>query len=67
MENKQAICNLLCLTLQSTRACSNLEKLTYDEQNEIVIVKFEHGTLYVNVALDSGYAMVKDIVNHLGI
>lgn len=66
MEDKQAICNALAETLRLTRQFEDLEYLAYDDKSGTVLVKFENGgTRLIGVGLDSGYAMIKDIVNHI--
>lgn len=65
-EDKETICKLLCKVLQKTRGAADLVSLTYDSESEIVTAAFEGGTKKINVAMDSGTAMVRDIVNHLG-
>ena len=64
-ENKQTICNNLCDTLRLTRQYHDLLQLNYNDDKEIVEAVFEQGTKYINVAMDSGSAMIRDIVNHL--
>lgn len=66
MEDKQKIMNLLCRTLQTTRNAADLISLTYVPHEERVIAHFEHGDREINVAMDSGTAMIRDVVNHLG-
>lgn len=66
MEDKQKILNLLCRTLQATDNASDLLSLTYLPHEDVVIVRFENGRRRVNVALDSGTAMIRDVVNNLG-
>lgn len=67
MENKQRICDLLTATLQATYSASDLVSLEYDAEKENVIVTFlSGGKRVINVAMDSGTAMIRDIVNHLG-
>lgn len=66
MENKIEICNQLCKALQLTYNASDLVSLDYDPEMEIVTVVFEGGSRKINVAMDSGTAMIRDIVNHLG-
>lgn len=66
MEDKQKILNLLCRTLQATDNASDLVSLTYLPHEDVVIVRFENGRRRVNVALDSGTAMIRDVVNNLG-
>lgn len=66
MEDKQKILNLLCRTLQATDNASDLLSLTYLPHEDAVIVRFENGRRRVNVAMDSGTAMIRDVVNNLG-
>lgn len=66
MEDKQVICNALAETLRLTRHFTDLEYLKYDDKSETVLVKFANGcTRTINVGLDSGYAMIHDIVEHI--
>lgn len=67
--SKQVICDLLCKAIQATTAGDDLEKLRYDPVTEIVHADFRdsYDARQINVAMDSGWAMVKDIVNHLDI
>lgn len=66
MEDKQKILNLLCRTLQATDNAADLVSLTYLPQEDAVIVRFANGRRRVNVAMDSGTAMIRDVVNNLG-
>lgn len=66
MEDKQKILNLLCRALQATDNASDLLSLTYLPHEDAVIVRFKNGRRRVNVALDSGTAMIRDVVNNLG-
>lgn len=66
MEDKQKIMNLLCRALQATRNASDLISLTYLPHEDSVIARFQHGRREINVAMDSGTAMIRDVVNHLG-
>ena len=66
-ENKQEICNLLAATLQATSNASDLVALTYRDEDETVEVLFASGgKRVVNVAMDSGTAMIRDIMRGLG-
>lgn len=66
-EDKAVICKLFCKVLQKTRGASDLVSLEYDEEHEIVTATFESGgTRRINVAMDSGTAMIRDIVNNIG-
>lgn len=66
MENKTEICNQLCKALQLTYNASDLVSLDYDPEMEIVTAVFEGGIRKINVAMDSGTAMIRDITNRLG-
>jgi len=70
MENKQHICDLLTAAIRETRAGDDLSHLEYDEDVELVNVYFGTNTFpskNINVAADSGIAMIRDIVNKLDI
>lgn len=67
MEDKQSICNVLATALRLTRMFEDLDYLEYNDDSETVLAKFKNGGLRViGVEGDSGYAMIKDIVNHIG-
>lgn len=67
MEDKQAICNALRRTLRLTRQFEDLEYLAYDDESGTVLARFENGgARLIGVGLDSGYAMIQDIVKHIG-
>lgn len=67
MEDKQNICNLLLITLQATRTAADVVNIVYNNDPEIVTVTFESGSYRkVNVAMDSGTAMIRDIMENLG-
>ena len=72
MEDKQKICDLLLVTLQATRLCSDLESLTYvkpeqpSRYDSYVEVKFtKGGGGIINTSKDSGFAMIRDIIAHM--
>lgn len=66
MENKQLICNYLLKTLQHTRNQLNLTQLKYDPDREIVTAVWANGAVKnINVAMDSGTAMIRDIMRVL--
>ena len=72
MEDKQKICDLLLETLQATRLYSDLKSLTYvtpkqpNRYDSYVEVKFQSGGgRIINTSMDSGYAMIRDIMNHI--
>lgn len=64
-EDKDNICKLLCKVLQLTRGASDLKSLDFNPDSEIVTAVFEGGSRTINVACDSGTAMIRDIMNHL--
>ena len=61
-ENKQEILDRLCFALQATRDQQDLKKLIYDEDHEEVIICWDEGGTSVNVAMDSGIAMIRDVL-----
>ena len=64
-EDKQAICNLLCATLRATRDQHDLKDLFYINQgpdDQMVNIIWENGRTSVNVSMDSGIAMIRDIL-----
>ena len=68
-ENKQAILDMLLMAINKTRAGEDVIALRYDPAKEIVHVDFisgEDGRI-INVAMDSGWAMIKDVVNNIDI
>lgn len=66
MENKQEILDKLLPALQATRIFRDLASLDYDPQTEMVTAAYDGGaTLRVNVAGDSGFAMIKDVLRLL--
>ena len=68
MENKQEILNYLCKAIQATRAGDNVTMLEYDVEQEMVYVYFDrHIGRKINVACDSGIAMIRDVMRHIDI
>ena len=67
-ENKALICERLCEVLKLTSQChDDLLDLDYDGELEIVTAIFASGgKRRINVALDSGWAMIKDILRGVG-
>jgi len=69
MENKQHICDLLTETLRATRDQADLKRIRYEEigqDHQRVVLDYEGGGhRSVNVSLDSGIAMVRDILRAL--
>jgi len=68
-QTKQIICDLLCEAIQATAAGDDLVELRFDPAKEIVHADFRdsYDARQINVAMDSGWAMIKDIVNHIDI
>lgn len=67
LDDKQMICNLLLKTLRATDNARDLVSLTYDAETETVTALFESGgKRVVNVAMDSGTAMIRDVMANLG-
>ena len=65
-EDKQKICDLLLPALQATRSLYDLQELEYSEGRDLVYAKFESGyQKVVNVAMDSGTAMIQDIIKQI--
>ena len=64
-EDKQAICNALCTALQLTRSGSDISEIEYHPEGEYVTVYYTSGHININVAFDSGIAMIRDILRGL--
>ena len=65
-ENKQEILDLLLPCMRMTRAGQELTALTFDAWEETVTAEYATGeTEEVNVACDSGAAMIYDVVRAL--
>lgn len=64
-EYKQDILDFLLPALQWTRACADLCSLEYDEEEEVVTAIFAQGSKKINVACDSGIAMIRDVLAHI--
>lgn len=66
VEDKQQILFYLLLALQLTREYCNLEALDYDAETETVKAVYNCGSVEViNVACDSGIAMIRDVLRGL--
>jgi hypothetical protein len=65
MEDKKAICKALVPVLRMTRNLYDLKDLDYDPDTETVTATFENGTKTANVAMDSGTAMIRDIIGQI--
>lgn len=67
-EDKQRTCDALTVALATTRQFDDLLRLEYlkDGDYEVVIPHFLGGRgRSINVHLDSCWALIKDVVNHL--
>ena len=64
-EDKQAICNALCTALQLTRSGSDISEIEYHAEGEYATVYYTSGHININVAFDSGIAMIRDILRGL--
>lgn len=69
MENKQQICDLLTEALKATRDQADLVRIRYEEigpdQQQVVLDYEGNEHRAVNVSLDSGIAMIRDILRAL--
>ena len=62
-EDKQAICDKLLEALQLTSNLHDLIYLKYFPDKEQVVAHFPGGNKTVNVSMDSGTVMIRDIIN----
>lgn len=69
MEDKQKILDALLVAINATRAGNDVTNLRYDKEKEVVYVDFESGECgrIINVAMDSGIALLKDVINNIDI
>lgn len=65
MEDKDKICSYLAVVLMNTREYSDMTNLFYNEVDEVVTAVFPSRWIEINVAMDSGIAMVRDILKVL--
>lgn len=65
MEDKDKICSYLAVVLMNTREYSTMTNLFYNEVDEVVTAVFPNRWIKINVAMDSGIAMVRDILKVL--
>ena len=65
-ENKQDILDALTFCLRKTRSQHDLKELIYDSEKETVTIVYSDGGTTVNVALDSGIAMIRDVLRSMG-
>lgn len=65
-ENKKEICEALLPVLKMTRNLYDLESLEFNLETETVTATFTNGCKkHVNVCMDSGTSMIKDILNQI--
>ncbi len=65
-ENKFEIINRLNGALYRTNEGNDARlSMKYDQDLEAVRVTTRHGEQLINVACDSGLAMIRDVVNHI--
>ncbi len=67
-EDKQRTCDALTVALATTRQFDDLLRLEYlkDGDYEVVVPIFQNGKGNpINVHMDSCWALIKDVVNHL--
>ena len=65
MENKQLILDSLADALRQTRKYDKLANLELNPETEIVTAHFMDGMKVIDVACDSGIAMIKDVIRGL--
>ncbi|MBQ0078402.1 MAG: hypothetical protein KBS66_00730 [Eubacterium sp.] len=65
-EDKQKICDALLEAFKLTRERDNIVSIEYDVQTEMVCVLYASGfKMLINVAMDSGMAMISDIMKQI--
>lgn len=68
MRIRKKICDLLVKALRVPEKVYDIESLTYNEGNGTVEVRFiGERNRRISVVTDSGTAMVRDIMKHLGL
>lgn len=65
LEDKQEILDKLTIALQATRDQRDLKALIYDPIKETVRIFWKGGTGTVNVKMDSGIAMINDVLRYM--
>lgn len=67
IENKQQICDKFAELLKITRFGENIDHIEYNPNTECALVcRKDRNPIPVNVAMDSGIAIIKDILRGLG-
>lgn len=65
-ENKFKICEELLKAVQLTRAGEDISGIHYDGEQEIVMIIYNNGYAKpVNVACDSGIALMRDVLKSI--
>ena len=64
-ENKKLIVMDLCALLKHTRAGEDIKDLVYDGEHETVEIIGDSYRTLVNVACDSGIALIKDVLRKI--
>ena len=65
-EKKQAICDALAETLKLTHNCKDIIRIEYNSNTECALICCKGADpIPVNVACDSGTAMIRDIMRRL--
>ena len=64
-ENKELIVMKLCALLKHTRAGEDIKDLVYDGEHETVEIIGDSYRTLVNVACDSGIALIKDVLRKI--
>lgn len=66
---KQFVLDRLLAAIRATIAGHDVEALRYDAEKEVVHVDFTSGAdgRIINVAMDNGWLMIKDVVNQIDI
>lgn len=63
MENKEDIVMRLKILLNATRAGQDIEEMELTEDGDFVMIEWESGgTQKVNIAADSGVAIIRDVL-----
>lgn len=66
-ENKQQICDKFAELLKITRFGENIDRIEYNPNTECaLVVRKDRKPVPINVAMDSGVAIIKDILRGLG-
>lgn len=66
MENKEEIIMRLKILLKATRAGSDIKDMILNDRQDTVTLLFEQGGVRdVNIAADSGIAIIEDVVRAL--